>query len=66
MCTLVIKGLLRKKVLATIQLTFDAQVPEKFLHRHLMTSVNFEMSIWGLQISQKTNKIFVRISALAS
>ena len=29
-------------------------------------SVNFEMSFWCLQIDQKTNEIFVRISALAS
>ena len=28
-------------------------------------SVNFEMSFWWLQIKQKTNKFFVRISALA-
>ena len=28
--------------------------------------VNFEMSFWCLQISQKTNEIFIRISALAS
>ena len=28
-------------------------------------SANFEMSFWWLQINQKTNKIFVRISALA-
>ena len=29
-------------------------------------SVDFEMSFWSLQIDQKTNKFFVRISALAS
>ena len=29
-------------------------------------SVNFEMSFWCLQISQKINEIFVRVSALAS
>jgi hypothetical protein len=29
-------------------------------------SVNFEMSFWCFQIDQKTNKILVRISALAS
>ena len=29
-------------------------------------SVNFEMSFWSLQIDQKTNKFFVRISALAT
>ena len=31
-----------------------------------LKSVNFEMSFWCLQIDQKTNDIFVRISALAS
>ena len=29
-------------------------------------SVNFEMSVWCLQIDQKTNESFVRISTLAS
>ena len=29
-------------------------------------SVNFEISCWSLQIGQKTNEIFVRISALTS
>ena len=33
---------------------------------HFQRSVNFEMSFWGLQISQKTNEIYLRISALAS
>ena len=33
---------------------------------HLKRSVNFKMSFWCLQIFQKTNEIFSRISALAS
>ena len=33
---------------------------------HFRRSVNFEMPFWCLQISQKTNEIFSRISALAS
>ena len=32
----------------------------------MVKSVNFEMSFWYLQIDQKTNKIFVMISFLAS
>ena len=32
----------------------------------MLRSVDFEMSFWCLQIDQKTNKNFVRISALAS
>ena len=34
-----------------------------FLHKG---QVNFEMSFWCLQIDQKNNEIFARISALAS
>ena len=34
-----------------------------FLHKG---QVNFEMSSWCLQIDQKNNEIFARISALAS
>ena len=29
-------------------------------------SINFEISFWRLQIDQKSNEIFVRLSALAS
>jgi hypothetical protein len=31
-----------------------------------LRSVNFEMSFWCLQIDQKINEIFVKISVLAS
>jgi hypothetical protein len=34
--------------------------------QHFKRSVNFEMSFWCHQIDQKTNGIFVRISALVS
>ena len=50
----------------SIFISFTQKTIESFYKWTLLRSVNFEMSFWCLQIDQKNNEIFVRISALTS
>ena len=49
-----------------MECNFDSLKPLNLFSSESESDLKVEMSFWSLQISQKTNEIFVRISALAS
>ena len=58
MCQILYNYRLRRKLLLKKTTVYDVLL-------RLIRSDNFKMSFWCLQIFQKTNEIFSRISALA-